>query len=175
MLLNLWLLLLITAAAGIFTSCTNTTPDLKIFNYPSDNGNPVQNPVPGQVLPTIPAASVPKEETFERNIVVTQQNSYFPIGLWAGYTEKTDITAEQPVDIAFGDMPENIQLEINGRIVPRSYRWETRIGTMKAVTSVSYRVTNNTTRDYSYALYIIPSPGNQQVKVTVRQRFIPKP
>jgi hypothetical protein len=163
------LLLLLSSAASVI-SC-NGEPDVKIYTFPSQQGNPVPAPASGQQ--NIPSSGS-KEQSFERNVVVTAQNNYFPIGVWAGIIETTELSAEKPIDISFGDMPENLQLEINGSIVQRSYRWETKIGTRTGITSLSYKVTNATAQDYSYTLYMTPSPGNSQIKVTVKQKFTSK-
>jgi hypothetical protein len=167
------LLLCCIAAAGI--SClpgTPGNPDVKIYTVPPPDAS--SGSQPQQASPPPQDNKGPEEEYHERFIVVDQKNNYFPIGLWAGYTEKTELQAGKPVDVWFGDVPETLQLEINCVPVQRSYRWETKIGIRTGITGLTYTMVNSTTEDHAYSLYILPSNTVNPVKVTVKQRFIPK-
>jgi hypothetical protein len=109
-----------------------------------------------------------------RNEVVTEQNSIFSIGIPAKYTEKTEVTADKPVDFWFEYVPDNMQLKVNNQLVPRDpTKWETKLSYTQNVTKFNYEAKNPGNEMISYNLHIVPSTGNEQVKVKVVQKYIP--
>jgi hypothetical protein len=195
-------LLLVMLISSLFLSCIkilpnpDVTPNVPIYTYPPGNYQPgnTQQQSPDSPIITYPPTSTqpgttPKqnppvimipdpgkgiEDYVERNIVVDAKNNIFPIGIPAGYREKTEITTQKPVDFWFEYLTSDARLEINGVEVKRNpFIWETQIGYTKSVTKFNYQITNTTGQAISYNLRLIPSVAGDSVPVLVRQRWQP--
>jgi len=168
-------LLLLTAAFLLSCQQPQQSPgDVPIYTFPpreKQSGTPLQPDAP--VLSS-PPSSTPKEEYVERNIVVTERNSIFSIGIPAGSRETTEVIAQKPIDFWFEYLAAEAKLVVDGVEVPRNpFAWETKIKYTKSVTSFKYEITNATGSYISYNLHLVPAIAGESVAVVVRQRWIP--
>jgi len=169
-----YVLLSIEILCIVVLSCKQSPqqPDVQIYTFPSPEKQPIDEPESNASISPLPQEN--KEKYVERNIVVTEQNSIFSIGIPAGSTEKTEVITEKPIDFWFEYLTADAKLKINGVEVKRDhFHWETKIGYSKSVTKFSYQIFNTTDNYISYNLHMVPSVAGETVPVVVRQRWIP--
>jgi hypothetical protein len=149
-------------------------PDSPIITYPPTSTQPDTGSKQNPPVIMIPDPGKSMEDYIERNIVVDAKNNTFPIGIPAGYLEKTEFTAQKPVDFWFEYLTADARLEINGVEVKRNpFIWETKIGFTKSVTKFNYQISNTTGQIISYNLHLLPSVTGDSIPVIVRQRWQP--
>jgi hypothetical protein len=180
--IHLYIFLSIALLCVVVSSCrqspqqpdipTHQGPDVPIYTYPPQEDQPNAEPEPD--APVIPPTQDSEEDYVVRNIVVDQQNSIFSIGIPAGQSEETNVTAQEPIDFWFEYLPAETKLEVNGVEVQRDpFHWETKIGYTTSVTKFEYKISNTTGNYVSYNLHLVPSAAGESVPVVVRQRWIP--
>jgi hypothetical protein len=162
--------------AGIFMGACNQLPggtNIPIYTVPPQNEKRNQVPPPSSPPQAHPSTK-PTDQTITRTIVIDERNYVFGIGLWAGYIEEREITAQRPIDIWFEYIPDEMQLEINGVTIQRSqFSREYKPGYTAGVTNLRYKATNPTVKDMSYNLYLIPSRSGDSVSAIVKEKWIP--
>jgi hypothetical protein len=174
-------LLVLSLLTVVFISCHQSTQPLNkipgeipIYTFPPKDNQPANQPQSTPPVVSSPPSNEAKEEYVERNIVVTEQNSIFSIGIPAGSKEKTDVIAQKPINFWFEYLAAEAKLEINGTEVQRNpFSWETKIHYTKSVTKFSYEITNTTGNYISYNLHLVPSMTGESIPVVVRQHWIP--
>jgi hypothetical protein len=169
--LILTILLILTGIAVSCRSVPSSESDIHFYNFNQEKGDMS----PSNNQPTNQAPSYSNEpDEYTRNVIVTEQNSIFSIGIPANHTEKTEVTAEKPVDFWFEYVPDDLQLKINNQLAPRDpTKWETKLGYMEHVTKFNYEAKNGSSGIMSYNLYIIPSTEGESVPVKVVQHYNP--
>ncbi len=175
------LLLVLLLFTAVFLSCQQSPQppsdlpgEIPIYAFPPQEKQPVNQPQSTPPVVSSPPSNEVKEEYVERNIVVTEQNSIFSIGIPAGSREKTEVIAQKPIDFWFEYLTAEATLEVNGTEVQRKpFSWETKINYTKSVTRFGYEITNTTGNYISYNLHLVPSITGKSVPVMVRQRWIP--
>ena len=166
------LLVVLFSCAGVL-SCRTQNPNVPIYFYPPQDNQ--TNPYPSQnVTGTSKPPLINNSESAEHDIIVDRTNNVFSIGIPAGYEEKTEVTAQKPIDFWFEYLTSDVKLEINGAEVQRNpFIWETRIGYTKNITKFSYNIINTTGSTISYNLHLVPSNEAESVSVVVYQTWIP--
>lgn len=167
-------LLLLAVSFAVLPSCRQ--PDVSIHSFSPLNGQDensgVTNTAP--IQPTLPATTTATgEEYIERNIIVDDKNNVFSIGMPAGYQERTEVSAQKPIDYWFEYLPVEVKLEVDGIEIQRTSSWEMKIKHTRSVTNFRYVITNTTGSAISYNLHLVPSAAGTSVPVIVRQRWIP--
>jgi hypothetical protein len=141
--------------------------DIKLYNFDQGNGRLGQNN-------TQPEQNYSGTQVFVRNQIVTEENSIFPIGIPEKYVEKTEVSAQRPVNFWFEFVPDNMELKVNNQAVQRDFtKWETKVGYTEQVTKFSYEATNRSAGMMSYYLHIVPSTGGDSVPVNITQKYQP--
>jgi hypothetical protein len=157
----------------LVSACNLSTGGANIPVYTVPPQNEKLNPVLPQTSPP-PAffSSKLADQINTRSIIVDGRNQVFGIGLWAGYIEEREVTAQEPIDIWFEYVPDEMQLEINGVIIKRSvFNREYKLGYSAAVTNLKYKATNTTVNDMSYNLHLTPSKIGGYVSVIVKEKW----
>lgn len=160
--------IILSAAA---CTCTPNDPlqgNLKVFPGNADEGA-AQPSAPAVQQPAVSTAPPTQETT--RQVTVTEANSYFSIGIPAGYTEERWITAARPIDIWFEYLTPDMTLEVNGTQVQIPIRRTTaKTGYFPGVTQVKYVMKNTSAQYLSYNLRMLPV-NIDQVSVTTREKW----
>jgi len=169
--------LVIVLLSAVFFSCQNSSqgPDnIPIYSYPPQNNQSEAGSQSNPLVSSSPPQTNTNDEFVERNIIVDERNSIFSIGIPAGYTETTEVTAQAPIDFWFEYLPAEAYLEVNGTEVQRNpHSWETKIRYTQSVTKFDYKIINTTGKYISYNLRLVPSTITASVPVVVRQRWTP--
>ncbi len=176
----LFLAVMIAILCLSLLSCrASAKPEVDISSYPPQNEQPTGEDQPELGQPSQePSQPEDQQQTdhIERNIVVDEHNSAFPIGTPVGQQEQTEVSAQNPLDIWFEYLPAEATLKIDGKEVERdTLHWETKIGYMESVTQFSYSVENRTGSLITYNLHLSPASQGASVPVIVRQLWAPLP
>ena len=98
----------------------------------------------------------------------------FSIGIPAKYAEKTEVTAQKPIDFWFEYVPDDMELKVNNQTVPRDpTQWELKLSYTQKVTKFNYEATNKSGNMMSYNLRMVPSNSVDSVSVKVIQKYEP--
>jgi hypothetical protein len=174
---NLFFIVSIVILSSITViSCSSSVPSSQddIHMYTFDQGDGSMTPTGEPPTPNQPVPNISDSQKYVRNEVVTEQNSVFSIGIPANYTEKTEVTAEKPVNFWFEYVPDDMQLKVDNQIVQRDpTQWEFKLRYTENVTKFKYEARNDSSGMMSYNLYIIPSDAGDSVPVTVTQKYEP--
>jgi hypothetical protein len=161
----------------LMLSCRQAPPqtdDVPVYTFPPQGDQPETDITPEPETPAATETPDNNDGYTVRNIVVDRNNSIFSIGIPAGQSEETEVTAEKPIDFWFEYLPAEASLEVNGEKIQRDpFHWETKVSYTTAVTDFEYRIDNTTGNYISYNLHLVPSASGETVPVVIRQRWIP--
>jgi hypothetical protein len=172
----IFILSIIILSTIAIISCSSSVPssqdDIHMYTFDQNDGS--MTPTGEPPTPNQPVPNISDSQKYVRNEVVTEQNSVFSIGIPAKHTEKTEVTAQKPVDFWFEYVPEDMQLKVDNQMVQRDpTQWELKLRYTENVTKFKYEVRNDSSGMMSYNLHIIPSSTGDSVQVTVTQLYEP--
>lgn len=169
-----YIFILIITLTLILLSCQSipsSEEDIKLYTFDQGDGQLNQN---NTQTTTQQKGNESTKQEYVRNEIVTEQNSYFSIGIPEKYIERTEVTAQKPVDFWFEFVPENMELKVNNQAVPRDFtKWETKLSYTEQVTKFNYEAVNRSNAMMSYYLRIVPSNRVDSVSITVVQHYQP--
>lgn len=171
---SLYILLISTLLlAGVIISCQSVPSgpdDIEFYTFNQGNDEFTPNRTPSTQQQDKDNTDVQKNV---RNIVIDEKNNVFAIGIPARWMEKTEVTAQKPVDFWFEYLPDTAQLIVNNQTVQRDpTKWEFKISYIQNVKEFKYEVKNTSNELISYNLHIIPATSGDQVPAVVIQQFI---
>ena len=162
------LLILLLSGCAPF-SCNPLQGNIKV--YSGSKGEEQQQTQPADPFATQPPAQA--NSTVERQIMVTDSNSVFSIGLPAGYREERSVTAQKPLDFWFEYLTPDMALEVNGQTVEIPVRrTNAKLGYTSNVYHFSYVLVNLSAQPLSYNLRMAPSKAGDSVPAVTREKWI---